>query len=61
MKKIFNLPEIELITFSSEDIICASTGNFWGDVDEDISEATGPAAPTADNGEGDELPPDWNN
>ena len=36
MKKMFDLPVVELIAFQSEDIICTSNDPFYGD-DTDIS------------------------
>ncbi len=36
MKKVFDLPVVELIAFQSEDIICTSSDPFYGQ-DTDIS------------------------
>lgn len=55
MKKLFDLPVVELVAFQSEDIICTSSisgaGGFWGP--EDNLEGL------PDGGGVVEFPPDW--
>jgi len=52
MKKMFDLPVVELVAFQSEDIICTSTGGFFGEEDSLENVGTG--------GGGITLPPIWN-